>query len=376
MAVVKMILPQHFDAESVGYFRRDTAALRNLDSPHVVHLLDWALREYNRELDQEVSYIVVDYVEGQPLAEITAARGPFTEEDALATTQQAAMGLAAIHNTGIVHRYLTARDVMVTPERDVRLIDLGIVKRADRATRTRYGTLIAAFQYLSPERLRRDQDPDPRADIYALGIMLREMLSAPSTAAEGPHTLTLRMTPGELEPITGISEPVGELVTDMTAYDITDRIGSAVEVVRRIEQITGQSPTPLNVQVEKRRIDVALPEAVPAPATLVTPTGKIIPLTESRNVIGRIHPRDPSPLDIDLWTLGIENARTASRRHCRIFVEDGTYYIEDLGSMNGTYLNGTRLAVGQAYPLEDGDVIVVGRVKLVFRQSSTDCSPP
>jgi pSer/pThr/pTyr-binding forkhead associated (FHA) protein len=86
-------------------------------------------------------------------------------------------------------------------------------------------------------------------------------------------------------------------------------------------------------------------------------------------VIGRSHPRDPSVPDIDLWGLGIDEARTASRRHCRVFAEGDKYYLEDLGSMNGTFLNDRQLQPNIKQPLKVGDRIMAGRVALTFSKN-------
>ena len=99
---------------------------------------------------------------------------------------------------------------------------------------------------------------------------------------------------------------------------------------------------------------------------LVTLAGQAIPIQKGEVVIGRSHPRDPSVPDIDLWALEIEEARTASRRHCRIFSKDDEYFLEDLASMNGTFLNDAQCTAGTIYPIKDGDRITTGRVQLTF----------
>ena len=101
---------------------------------------------------------------------------------------------------------------------------------------------------------------------------------------------------------------------------------------------------------------------------MVANTGQRIPLTQTVTVIGRSHPRDAASPDIDLWALGLEDARTASRRHCRIVLQDGAYFLEDMGSMNGTFLNDDQIPAGQRRPLNDGDKIVAGRVPLIFQK--------
>ena len=100
---------------------------------------------------------------------------------------------------------------------------------------------------------------------------------------------------------------------------------------------------------------------------LVTDDGREILLEKPDTIVGRSHPRDTVAPDIDLNALGLENARTASRRHCRLFIENGVCFLEDLGSMNGTRLNDARLEAGNLYRLSPEDLISAGQVLLTFR---------
>jgi serine/threonine protein kinase len=375
MAIVKVVHPHLVNDRFIGRFEREIDLLQKLDNPHIIKLYDWALREYNEELNQVLSYIVAEFVEGHTLADIVDTRGPLDEPDALAVARQLALGLSDIHKQGIIHRDVKSQNIMLTPDNQAKLIDFGIAKGSNHATLTDPSHFAGTLYYAPPEQILEAHNVDHRADIYALGIVLYEMLTAtlPVKAREF-GTIASKVIAGDLDPITGVSEPVEDLVNDMLAHQVEDRIASADEVVRRIERIIGGAQAP---QLEDRpppATTVLTKPAVRPDDTqtgpryeLVTTSGQTIPITQSVTVIGRSHPRDSLTPDIDLWTRGIEGARTASRRHCRIFVEEGTYYIEDLSSMNGTFVNGQQLAAGQPYPLQGGDEITAGRVLLTFR---------
>jgi CRP-like cAMP-binding protein len=115
----------------------------------------------------------------------------------------------------------------------------------------------------------------------------------------------------------------------------------------------------------------------PAPnmaARLVELTsGMVFPLADSRETtIGRMDPVTGIHPDIDLTT--VDTKRSISRRHARIRQEeDGSYVaIEDVGTMNGTYVNGTRLATGRPHPIKPGDQVVFGTVQTRFEVDDTD----
>jgi len=186
--------------------------------------------------------------------------------------------------------------------------------------------------------------------------------------------IATRIISGNLDPITGVSASVETLVNDMLAHNLDDRIASAEEVVRRIEDIVGGKDVSPEIPerpavfstVRAERVQVQQKPPDESPYVLVTPNGKRISLKLPETVIGRSHPRDPVTPDIDLFALGVEDARTASRRHCRIFMRENQFYIEDMGSMNGTFLNGTPLTPSTPYQLLEGDQIVAGRVVFNF----------
>jgi pSer/pThr/pTyr-binding forkhead associated (FHA) protein len=92
-------------------------------------------------------------------------------------------------------------------------------------------------------------------------------------------------------------------------------------------------------------------------------------LHDSQVIVGRSHPRHTFVPDVDLWALGVEQARTVSRRHCRISSHGVSFFVEDLGSMNGTLLNDQPVEPGRTYRLSDGDQIAMGNVQMVFHMS-------
>jgi serine/threonine-protein kinase len=170
------------DAERLARFRREAQVLAALNHPHIAAI-------YGLEKAGNVEALVLELVEGETLAEKIAA-GPVPIDEALAIARQIADALEAAHEKGIVHRDLKPANVKVTPEGKVKVLDFGLAKAltGDRsspdvthsptltAAATQAGVVIGTAAYMSPEQAR-GKSVDKRADIWAFGALLYEMLA-------------------------------------------------------------------------------------------------------------------------------------------------------------------------------------------------------
>jgi serine/threonine protein kinase len=375
MVVVKLVHAHLTDENYIGRFKREIDLLKEIDNPYIIKLYDWSLNEFDPKVGQNLSYIIAEFVEGHSLADIIDTSGPLDEPDALAITRQLSVGLADIHKSGIVHRDIKSQNIMITPDNQAKLIDFGIARAQGHDTLTQASHFAGTLYYAPPEQILESHAVDHRADLYSLGVVLYEMLTAtlPVKARE-MGTVASKIISGDLDPITGVSIPVEELVNHMLAHQVDRRISSAEEVIARIDSIIGgpQAPNlperpPSTSTMTMRMLQES--EIEPEPrhcGALIAADGRIIKLTMTETIIGRSHPRHSGVPDIDLVKIDPDAARTVSRRHCRIYCEDEHYYIEDLGSMNGTFLNRQPLESGMPAALENGDSVAVGRVELTF----------
>jgi eukaryotic-like serine/threonine-protein kinase len=185
------ILPAHLseNVEVRERFEREARAISSLNHPHICTLYDIG-REGNAD------YFVMELLDGETLA-ARLERGPLKLDEALKIGAQVADALAAAHKQGIVHRDLKPGNIALTKS-GAKVLDFGVAKLRDEAvvdtvTRTTpltsVGTMLGTVQYMSPEQLE-GQPVDHRADLFAFGAVLYEMLTG-KRAFEGQSQASL-----------------------------------------------------------------------------------------------------------------------------------------------------------------------------------------
>ncbi len=186
--VALKVLPEVFanDAQRMARFSREAQVLASLNHPNIASI-------YGLEESGGVRCLVLELVEGPTLAERIAA-GPLRTEEALNIARQIAEALEAAHEKGIIHRDLKPANVKVTPEGTVKVLDFGLAKALEddpssidisesptlSVAATQAGVILGTAAYMSPEQAR-GQAVDKRADIWAFGVVLYEMLTGKRT---------------------------------------------------------------------------------------------------------------------------------------------------------------------------------------------------
>jgi eukaryotic-like serine/threonine-protein kinase len=150
-------------------FRQELLLARQVSSPYVVRIHDL--------VKHGSSWLIsMDYVAGQSLERMLDQRGPLPPEQAIVMVRQLALGLAAAHNSGVVHRDLKPANVLVNEQGEACITDFGVARSAGNTGITDSGVIIGTPAYLSPEQARAEK-LDGRSDLYALGLILFEMLT-------------------------------------------------------------------------------------------------------------------------------------------------------------------------------------------------------
>jgi eukaryotic-like serine/threonine-protein kinase len=168
---VKVLSPQFAnDEQFVARFRREAQAAAALNHPNIVSV-------YDTGSQGEVHYIVMEYVEGRTLRDIIRAEGPLLPERAMEIAEAVANALADAHEAGLVHRDIKPGNIMVTREGEVKVMDFGIARTTTGDTLTQTASILGTASYLSPEQAQ-GESVDARSDIYSVGCVLYEMLTA------------------------------------------------------------------------------------------------------------------------------------------------------------------------------------------------------
>ena len=222
------------DAESAARFAREASNAARIIHPNVAAVFDYGESE-------GVIYLVMEFVDGEPLARILKREAPLGLERAIDIASQIADGLGAAHELGIVHRDLKPDNILVARTRAGRevakVVDFGIAKAIQESEGeglTRTGHVIGTPEFMSPEQLLGDPI-DARSDLYALGCILHLMLTAaPPLFAPTREQMIKRRLAEEAPTVDELNAAMPESIVNIVARLLTrspnDRYSSAAEV--------------------------------------------------------------------------------------------------------------------------------------------------
>jgi serine/threonine-protein kinase len=261
---LKVMLADPADSrQSVPRFLNEARAAARIEGEHVARVLDVG------QLDDGSPYIAMELLEGSDLAHLLATRGSLPADEAIEYVLQALQALAQAHALGIVHRDLKPANLFLARRRDgtevVKVLDFGISKVIDPGASpgilTGSSSLLGSPLYMAPEQLRHAKTVDPRADIWAIGVILFELLAGRppfdgKTLAE-VFAAILERPPAALRTVRpDLPAGLEAIITRCLAREPSDRFSDVAELAQALGAFA-----PPHAQSWVQRVSRLLPRA-------------------------------------------------------------------------------------------------------------------
>ena len=260
------------DAAFRERFIQEARSAARLSHPNLVGV-------YDQGAEADTAYIVMEYIPGITLRDLLQEHRALTPEQTTDILRAVLAGLASAHRAGIVHRDLKPENVLLADDGRIKLGDFGLARASTQNTATG-AALLGTIAYLSPELVTRGA-ADSRSDIYAVGIMLYEMLTGEQPyKGEQPMQIAYQhahdTVPAPSQAVPGVPSELDDLVAWSTARDPDDRPRDAREMLEHIngnqQRATGQYRTAV---LRPENATAILPAGAPGPdatdATTVLP---------------------------------------------------------------------------------------------------------
>jgi serine/threonine-protein kinase len=269
---VKVLLEKfHEKADLVARLLQEAQLASAIGHDNIVDVTDFGTTADGR------SFVVMEYLEGESLAQLVMRDAPLPVERCLHLGRQVASALEAAHEKGIVHRDVKPENVFLLPRGDadfVKVMDFGVSKAVrtrdegmEHMRLTRTGMVLGTPLYMSPEQARGGEDVDARADVWAVGVMLYECLTGevPFRANNYLGVISQVLTqeiqpPSALRPELGIPAAVEAVVMRAMEKDRERRYQTMSELVRDLDRLLAGDQ------------NVGLPESAPDPRPAEGPT--------------------------------------------------------------------------------------------------------
>lgn len=270
---VKILRPQYAGEKSfLDRFINEARSMAGFSHPNVVNV-------YDVGRDSQRYYIVMEYVPGEDLRQMLERAGSLQAKQALDIARQMAQGIGYAHRKGLVHRDIKPGNILITPSGEVKVADFGIAKAMASVGLTEPGVVWGTTAYLSPEQVR-GETATPASDVYAMGIVLYEMLAGhPPFQGEDRVAIALKHlhdAPPPFEADVQVPRGVVFLVQKALSKEPKERFANAEEMARSLgeylragtEATTARPIVPPPSSSERTRV-TPVPEPTPEPPTRI-----------------------------------------------------------------------------------------------------------
>ena len=221
------ILPPGLEEEDASYierFKNEAKVMAKFMHPAIVGVFDFG------ETTEGQLYIVMEYVDGTDVQKMISSQGKLPPEHALAITAHVCDALKYAHEHGVIHRDIKPANILINQEGAVKVADFGLAKAEEAGSSglTKTGMAMGTPDYVAPEALMLGAEVDGRADLYAVGVMLYQMLTGqiPRGAWQPASVLT-----------PGADRRFDQIITKAMQYDRESRYQSSGEIRRDLDAI-------------------------------------------------------------------------------------------------------------------------------------------
>ena len=303
--VALKVLPQHFakDPEFVERFKREAKVIANLQHPHILPVHDFG------ESDG-YTYMAMRFIRGGELSQWIEKNQPLSLPQIRRIISQIGDALDYAHAQGVMHRDVKPSNVLIDERGNCLLTDFGLARMVETSVKiTRTGGILGTPAYMSPEQ-GMGQGIDHRSDIYALGVVLYEMVTGrPPYQAETPMAIMIKHIQSPLPPPTkynpDLPEDVERVILKALAKEKEDRFATAGDLVKALEKATAHPtistgaarPTVAAIHTpQEQEAETAVPATPPTPVPVQDDVETAVPAT----------PPTPVPVQDDVETAVID----------------------------------------------------------------------
>jgi serine/threonine-protein kinase len=372
------------DGELLARFQREAHILLQLSDPHIVRIFDYGD-------EQDLHFIVMDYIDGQNLKWHILTSGSMEPLRALDYAHQISEGLEMAFQHGVVHRDLKPQNIVINSKDVVKITDFGLARSRETVTLTHSNVFMGTAYYIPPEQAESGRSADIRSDLYSVAAVLYEMLTGkPPFEGETAVDIVVKHMNDKVPLIcrlrTDLPREVDVFMQKAMAKAPGDRYNTPKDFSSALEQLQQrvQSSLSENMAVKDRLreegefkiAEIAGPggrvgkadevnKKPPPPQRkqaqlLVSTSRQAITLTKDIMVVGRQDPVLGIFPEINLAD------KTVGRRHAYLRNQQGQFTVEDLNALNKTRLNGEILTPYEQHMLKDGDILRFGSVEVRF----------
>jgi eukaryotic-like serine/threonine-protein kinase len=276
---IKVLFPEYAtDPNFVERFRREAQSAANLNHPNIVSVYDWG--KYSNTY-----FMAMEYVQGRTLADILRANGHVSSVQAAEIASEVSAALSFAHRGGVVHRDIKPANILIGSAGQVKVADFGIARAMNAPTEsnlTQVGSVMGTATYFSPEQAQGAQ-PDPRSDLYSLGIVLYEMVAGkPPFTGDNPVGIAYKQVHDPPQPlnqlVADVPRPFEAIVAKLLAknpdlrYPDADAVRDDLRRFRSGEPVMALAGIAPNGPPAAAVSTVAMPRTTAVPASAVQST--------------------------------------------------------------------------------------------------------